>query len=771
MGELTDRVVRLRERALNWHETQKARIGQRLVPALRGLAACPRTMPWMQRKAHMLASVVLQSEPLVDEDELLVGYNFTGGDDLQWLEMTMWRPDEAGSERLKRYLEGGLLTAGQIEEALALLEGVAGAVPTVSFVPEGSELVGRAAREGLFWVHSTQYNHSVIGYARVLEKGFDGLSEEIRSKVAATTPVTAQDWQARMVMESMLVVAEAAAEIGKRYADKVRALRASCDDPVRGAELAELEAVARQVPARPARTFREAVQSLWFAHTINTWEDGINANSLGRLDQILYPYYQRDIDAGRLTREEAYELLCCLWIKLYRDYDVQQVVVGGVDTEGRDATNELTYMMLDVTEALGFVRCLSVRLHNNSPTALVRRALKLVGCGNGIPFFFNDDVLIPALVDNGIPIADARDYAAIGCVEITIPGKANPHAVSNRINLLKCLELALNDGRSMTTGEQLGPETGGPADMVDLAAIIAAYEKQVTYFVHEMCRETVRLAMAQRLIDPLPYKSLLTEGCLANGRDINDRGATYDYHESMPMGIPNVADSLAAIEQLVFCDGKLSLKELVSQMAQNYPDESLRQAMLNRAPKYGNDDDAVDNLAAAVFEHYCRLMREVSDTYQMAFFAQPFTFLWLVDAGRGTAATPDGRRSGENLAYSISPMQGRDFRGLTALINSLAKLPQHMAAGSTSAIVEAEPVLFAPENLDHLVTLLKTAVQKGVGQLQFNVVSEQTLRKAQAEPEKYRNLAVRVSGFSQKFCLLSKEIQDHIIARTKHASF
>jgi formate C-acetyltransferase len=214
----------------------------------------------------------------------------------------------------------------------------------------------------------------------------------------------------------------------------------------------------------------------------------------------------------------------------------------------------------------------------------------------------------------------------------------------------------------------------------------------------------------------------------------------------MPMGIPNVADSLAAIEKLVFQEGLLTLADLVDELRQDYPHETVRLALLNRAPKYGNDEDAVDTLAARVFRHYCDLMRQVSETYHMPFFAQPFTFLWLVEAGQRTAATPDGRRRGENLAYSISPMQGRDSKGLSALINSLARLPQRMAAGSTSAIVEAEPVLFAGENLDQLLTL----------------------RKAQAEPEKYRNLAVRVSGFSQKFCLLDKELQDHIIARTKH---
>jgi len=770
MLALSERVLQLRERALAWQETQRPIIGQRLVPALQGLAECPPGTPWMMRKAQMLASVIRGSVPLVHRGELLVGYNFAGGDDEQWLEMTMARPDLARRAKLEAYLSRGALAEEQVEAALATLDGLDSMVPGVSFVPGPEPLAAKAPAEGLYWCQATAYNHTVIGYARVLEEGFLGLADEVRERLAGLEISSTEDLQARMVLESMLVVAEAGAEIGERYAAHVHALREGCADPGRAAELAALEDVLRQAPARPARTFHEALQSLWFAHIINTWEDGINANSLGRLDQILYPYYRRDVEAGRLTREEAFELLCCLWIKLYRDYDVQQVALGGVDAEGEDAANELTYMMLDVTEALGFVRCLSVRLHGGSPRPLLRRSLELVGKGNGIPFFFNDDVLVPALVDHGIAPRDARDYAAIGCVEITIPGKANPHAVSNRINLLKCLELALNDGCSMTTGERLGPATGDPAGMVCLEEVIAAYEQQVTHAVHSMCRETLRLAMAHRLAAPMPYKSLLTDGCLESGRDFNDRGARYDYHESMPMGIPNVADSLAAIDQLVFQESRFALADLVEALRRDYPDETVRLALRNRAPKYGNDDDAVDALAARVFRHYCELMRQVSETYQMLFFAQPFTFLWLVEAGQRTAATPDGRRRGENLAYSVSPMQGRDHRGLSALINSLAKLPQRMAAGSTSAIVEAEPVLFAGENLEHLVTLLQTAIKKGVGQLQFNVVSAETLRKAQAEPDKYRNLAVRVSGFSQRFCLLSKEIQDHIIARTKHAS-
>jgi pyruvate formate-lyase/glycerol dehydratase family glycyl radical enzyme len=729
----------------------------------------------MKRKALMLAGAIRGFEPVVHPGEMVVGYNFSGGDDQQWLEMTLGVapsiPNGAHREKLRDYLSQGRLPAHRIDAVLDLVAGAERWVPHIGFTPERADNVAQADTEGLFWCYATPYNHTIVGYRRVLETGFEGLAAEVRQRLAELEVTNAEGWQAQMLLESALIVAEASAEIGHRYAESVKTRLSECSEPGVRRDLEQLYEVTRRVPAQPARTFHEAVQSLWFAHILNTWEDGINANSLGRLDQILYPYYRADIEAERLTRDAAFELLCCLWIKLYRDYDVQQVAVGGVDAEGNDATNELTYLMLDVTDALDFVRCLSVRLHKDSPPALIHRSLELVGKGNGIPFFFNDDVLVPALIDQGIAHADARDYAAIGCVEITIPGKANPHAVSNRINLLKCLELALNNGRSLTTGAQVGPSTGAPESMVNLEDVWTAYAHQVAHFTRAMCRETARLSGDAVLSAPMPYKSLLTEGCIEKGRDFNNRGARYDFHESMPMGIPNVADALAAIQMLVFEQGVLTLPDLVAQMREDFPEEPLRQALLNRAPKFGNDDATVDALAARVFRAYCDLLRDMSETFATPFFAQPFTFLWLVDAGQRTGATPDGRRRGENLAYSVSPMQGRDQKGLTALINSLARLPQRLAAGSTSAIVETEPLLFADENLGHLVTLLQTAIQAGVGQLQFNVVNEETLRRAQAEPEKYRNLAVRVSGFSQRFCLLSKEIQDHIIARTKHASF
>ncbi len=768
---LTDRVKNLRVNALNWQETQAAYIGQRLYGALKGLASTGSDTPWMQRKSRMLCGVIDHSAAIIQADELIAGYNYYGSDDAMWNEVSLYPRMEKGRAKLAEHLRRGILTPEQIDFSLNMLDKSGKYTVHMPYVAPPAQEYEDACTEGAVWSPGVAENHTVLGYEKVLKLGFSGILAEAEECLENLDLNDGASVKKKLLLACVCEVARSACGLGERYKRQAEEQLKTCMDYVRAQELKNMIEVLGSVPKNPARNFYEAVQSLWFAHIINTWEDGINANSIGRIDQILYPYYKKDLDDGRITREEAFELLCCLWIKLYRDYDVQQAMIGGVDKNGQDAANELSFMLLDVTDTLDFVRCLSVRLHSGSPPALIKRALEIVGKGNGIPFFFNDDVMIPALVSNGVALEDARDYAAIGCVEITIPGKANPHAVSNRINLLKCLELALNDGRSIANGDQVGPHTGDPGGMKTIRDVAAAYEKQAAYFTKIACFESNRLELQNSLTAPMVYKSMLTEGCLDSGRDFNDGGAMYNYHESMPMGIPNVADSLAALEKLVFKENKYTLPQVVQMMKDDFPDEYVRQEFLNRAPKFGNDDDAADRFAADVLAHFCRTLKEIKGVSGLGFFAQPFTFLWLIESGMMTAATPDGRRQGENIAYSISPMQGRDGSGLTAVLNSIAKLPANLAAGSTSAIIEVDPVLFEPDKIDHMVVLIRTAIQKGVGQLQFNVTSAETLKKAQAEPEKYQNLAVRVSGFSQKFCLLDKNLQDHIIARTKHTGY
>ena len=305
------------------------------------------------------------------------------------------------------------------------------------------------------------------------------------------------------------------------------------------------------VPEHGARTLVEAVQALWFGHILTCGEDGINANSIGRLDQMLQPYYEADVRAGRQTRESALELMLELACKLYQEYDVQAITLGGRDAAGTDLCNTMTEILLEATARVGFVRDLSVRVHADSPAWLFRQCARMLRDGGGIPFLFNDDCFIPALIDHGIDPADVRDYAPIGCIELTIPGKTNPHAVSGWFHLTKCLELALFNGVDPRSGRQLGPRTGEFADFAGFADFYAAYRQQVEYFTQHMIYLINRGELMQQEGGPLPCWSLLTDACIARGRDITDGGAVYTYHSVCVLGTANTADSLCAVRQLV----------------------------------------------------------------------------------------------------------------------------------------------------------------------------------------------------------------------------
>ena len=703
------------------------------------------------------ACVIQNALALIQDGELIVGHNYG-------LVEGPFREEGAVEAALRQ----SLFTPEQIADCLRWRkESAAWFDRLPEAVPE-TEQDRALAHELAAMGYMISANHTVLGYEKVLRLGFEGLLQEVERCAAAHGE--GSDKEAAFY-EGLRTLCRAGCELGEKYAKKAAELLVSAENtPARKAELERIVETCRRVPRRPARSFIEAVQSLWFAHIINTWEDGINANSLGRLDQILYPYYQADLAKGALTREQAFEILCCLWIKLYRDYDVQQSCVGGCGPDGRPAVNELSYLMLDATEALDFVRCLSVRYSAHSDRAFLRRALEVVGhLQKGVPFFFNDDVMIPALEAYGIDPADALDYTQIGCVETVIPGRANPHAVTARVNLLKALEYALNDGHSMLEPELCpGLPTGGLATLHSYEKLKEAVWRQIRHLIDSACRMTVRAWPVAAQNDPKPYKSLLTEGCVERGLDFNNRGAKYDYYQMMFVGLPNLADSLAALRELVFGQKRYTLAEIVAQLKQNFPDEAIRLDLVNKAPKFGNDIDEVDDIAREVLDFACDYLAQMSQRYPCSFHPQPFTFLWMVPHGEHSAASPDGRRNGEILAYSVSPMQGRDFNGFTALVNSLAKLPTRKTPGTTSAIVEADPQLFTDKNIPRFVDILLAGAEQGGSNLQFNVVDADTLLDAQKNPDKHRNLAVRVSGFSQKFYLLDKQIQDHIINRTKH---
>ena len=621
----------------------------------------------------------------------------------------------------------------------------------------------------VYWSGGWIENHSIRDFAKVLRIGFAGIRTEVE-KCLSESELTDPDYpQKENFWRAALSVCDAGIRLGQRYAEEARRLAGT----VHGEDRIRLMSIAEhcdRVPARGARTFPEAVQSLWFSHILTCGEDGINANSIGRLDQILHPYYAADLAAGRLTQDSAREWMEELACKLYLDYDVQAITLGGVDQAGRCAVNDLSYLILEATRNVEFIRDVSIRINRETPEKFLGLAAELIIAGGGIPFLFNDECFLPALTGHGIPLSDAWDYAPIGCIELTIPGKANPHAVSGWFNASKCLELALFDGRDPRTGEQFGPTTGTLASFPDFEALWRAYTIQVEFLARRMVYHCNRGELMQRERGPLPCWSLLTDACIERGRDITNGGALYNFHSICLLGTANTADSLIAVKKLLFEEKRLSADALLNALRNNFEGhEELRQQLLKQAPKYGNDIPEVDDLACRVDNHFIDLMDTMRSPLGGRYHVHLFSFLCNIHFGKSLGATPDGRLAGEPIAYSLSAQQGRDEQGVTAMLNTLARLPHRRAAGASAAIIDLDPKLVEGETgRQRLVSLIRAAVSMGVGQLQWNVVTTERLRQAQQDPERYGNIPVRVAGFSQKFKLVEPALQEHIIARTKH---
>ena len=622
----------------------------------------------------------------------------------------------------------------------------------------------------VFWAWGWIENHSIRDYAKVIRIGFRGLRQEVEQAMAEAD-ITAPGYpQSENFWLAALEICDAGILLGRRYAEEARRLVGMADSPDEKSRLEQIFERCTSVPAKGARNFAEAVQSLWLAHILTCGEDGINANSLGRLDQILYPYYAADVAAGKIDRQGALDLLEELACRLYLEYDVQAITLGGVTRTGEDAANELSYLFLEATRNLGFARDLSVRLHRKSPPALVQLASELIARGGGIPFIFNDECFIPALAEHDIAIEDARNYAPIGCIELTIPGRANPHAVSGWFNSTKCLELALFDGKDPASGQQVGPRTGTFEDFSGFEQFFAAYCRQVETLARHLVYHCNRGELAQREGGPLPCCSVLTDDCIRRGRDITDGGAVYNYHSVCFLGTANTADSMMALKRFIFDEPRIVRKELLNALRDNFKgQENLRQMLLTRAPKYGNDQPDVDAIARRVCEHFIGLMDRAESPLHGRYFVHLFSFLFNMDFGKNVGATPDGRLAGEPLAYSLSANQGRDTNSVTAMLNSLSRLPHNHAAGASAAIIDVDPVLVeGATGVRTLRQLIEAAMTMGVGQLQWNVTTVERLRLAQKDPEKYGNIAVRIAGYSQMFKLVNQELQEHIIARTKH---
>ena len=645
------------------------------------------------------------------------------------------------------------------------------------------------------------FGHTVPGFEKIMKLGFDGIRAEAQAKLENLDDTNAEELSKEPFWQAMTIICEAAGNFGKRYAQLARDMAQGEDNPlapttpcpplVRGikgeysrrkSELLQIADVCEQVPHSPARTFHEALQVLWFGHMMIELEDPPNAHSIGRIDQMLYPYYKRDMEEGILTREQALELMKCFGLKIWKSYDVQDTMLGGMKSDGTDGANDVSLLYLDAVEELDLHLQISARYHNNTDKAFWHRVAEVNSKCRGLPQMFSDETIIPALVKKGIPLEEARDYAIIGCIEVTIPGRCDPRVVNHYTNLAKCLELALNDGVCMLSGQQVGVKTGDPATFGKPKASVAsctsyedvleAYKAQVAYDVRAAVPRMHKAELEQRERFPMPILSVLTDDCIEKGIDITAGGARYNSTGVCGYGMANVGDSLAVIKKLVFEEDRLNLMDIIEGMRTNFEgNESLRQMLLNEAPKYGNDDDYVDSIVVELCRHFCEELEQYRNPRGGKYHAHLFSFVAAVGGGAGTAALPDGRLAREPVANSLAPQQGRDKEGITAMLKSAGKIDQTLAAAGTSLIFDLHPSILSGDNgdgVDKLESLLTTYLSIGGGHVECNIVDEKILRAAQKEPEKYQNISVRVAGYSAYFVNLAPDMQEHIIQKTKN---
>jgi formate C-acetyltransferase len=590
----------------------------------------------------------------------------------------------------------------------------------------------------------------------------------------------------REELRAMRICAEALIRNAERHAERAREMAAAEADPQRRAELGRIAEVCTQVPAHAPRDFWEALQYYWFVHLgvtseLNPWD----AYNPGRLDQHLNPFYQKGLAEGALTRAQAEELLHCFWIKFNNQpappkvgvtaaesgtyTDFAQINVGGVREDGSDGVNEVSYLLLDVIEEMRLLQpSSSIQVSAKCPDAFIQRAGRIIRTGFGQPSVFNTEATVAELLRMGKTLADARNGGTSGCVEVGAFGKEN-YNLTGYFNLPKVLEVTLHNGLDPRTGKQIGPRTGDPTTFASFDEFFAAYERQMRHFLECKLRgnDAIERLYAERM--PAPFLSLLTDDCIARGMDYHAGGARYNTSYIQGVGLGTITDALAALKTLVYEGKMLPMRDLLAALDADFSGhERVQQLLLNRAPKFGNDDDAADEVMRQVFEAYYTAIEGRPNTKGGAYHIDMLPTTCHVYFGAVLGATPDGRFAGKPVSEGISPVQGADRRGPTAVIKSAAKM-DHLRTGGTLLNQKFTPGLLATdEGLRQLTHLIRAYFGLRGHHIQFNVVDAATLRAAQANPQAHRDLIVRVAGYSDYFCDLGRALQDEIIARTEH---
>jgi formate C-acetyltransferase len=650
----------------------------------------------------------------------------------------------------------------------------------------------RAFNAGVFteFMEQRAPGHAVLG-DKIYHKGMSDFKRQIaESRQRLDYLSDPHAYEKDQQYQAMEICADALITFAKRHADKAMELSSNEADPVHRQELERIAAVCSWVPAHPPRDFWEALQYYWFVHLgviteLNTW-DSFNP---GRLDQHLYPFYTQGLKDGTLTPEQAKELLQCFWIKFnnqpappkvgvteeqsgtYTDFAL--INLGGVTPqEGADAVNELSHMILDVVEEMRLTQPSScIQISNKNPDRFLRRACRVIRTGFGQPSVFNTDVIIKEMLQDGKCITDARAGGPSGCVEVSAFGKESC-ILTGYMNWPKILELACNNGIDPKSGEQLGPQSGDARNFTSYQEFLDAYKQQLKYFIDTKIKGNNIIERLFAGYLPAPFMSLLIDDCIASGVDYNNGGARYSTTYIQGVGIGTVTDSLAAVKCHVFDERDVTMDELLVAMAANFEGhEQVRHLLREHSPKYGNDDDSADAIAEQVFNIYYDLLNGRPNTKGGRYRVNLLPTTVHIYFGSVVGALPNGRRASEPVSEGISPSQGSDTRGPTAVIKSAARI-DHARTGGTLLNMKFNPqVLAGDDGIEKLAHLIRSYFKLDGHHVQFNVIGAETLRRAQRDPEANRDLIVRVAGYSDYFVDVGRDLQDEIISRTEQQTF
>ena len=791
--------------------------------------------PIITRRAKAFAHILHNIPIIIRDNELIVGSSTIAPRGCQtfpefsyeWLEAEL----DTVATRTADPFEIAEETKAELKEADKYWKGKTTSELATSYMaPEAI----KAIEHNIFTPGNYFYNgvgHVTVKYWEVLETGFEGIMEKAQKELDGCSVGDGNYARKSHFLEAVILSCKAVIDYAGRYAKLAQEMAAQTSDPVRKQELFVIAENCSRVPAKGAQNFYEACQSFWFVQQLLQMESSGHSISPGRFDQYMYPYYKKDMEAGTITREFAQELMDCIWVKLndlnkcrdaasaegFAGYSLfQNLIAGGQNKEGEDVTNDLSIMCIQASMHVHLpAPSLSVRVWNGSPHEFLIKAAELTRTGIGLPAYYNDEVIIPALQNRGLSLEDAREYNIIGCVEPQKAGKTEGWHDAAFFNMCRPLELVFSNG--MDKGEMVGIPTGDVTQMKTFDEFFDAYKKQMEYCISLLVNADNAIDVAHAERCPLPFLSCMIDDCLKEGKSVQEGGAVYNFTGPQGFGIANMADGLFAIRKLVYEDKKVSMKELKEALAWNYdkgldaqsagdmtemimkamqkagrnvdastaegllktfmgmkPGEQKTQRfkeihdMIDEVPKFGNDIPEVDYFAREVAYTYSKPLQKYNNPRGGKFQAGLYPVSANVPLGGQTGATPDGRYAHTPVADGVSPSAGKDVKGPTAAATSVSRLDHFIVSNGTLFNQKFHPsALSGREGLEKFVALIRGYFdQKGM-HMQFNVVDRQTLLDAQEHPEKYKHLVVRVAGYSALFTTLSRSLQDDIIRRTE----